>query len=46
MRVERIVINASPLISLFRAGAHPLLPELFSDLVVPDSVLAEVVKLT
>lgn len=24
MRIERVVINASPLITLFRAGLHPL----------------------
>ena len=29
MRIERVVINASPLITLFRGGLHPLLPELF-----------------
>lgn len=46
MRVERVVINASPLITLFRAGLHPLLPELFPDLVVPDAVWAEVVNRT
>lgn len=46
MRVERVVINASPLISLFRAGLHPLLPLLFPDLVVPDAVWAEVVSHT
>lgn len=46
MRVERVVINASPLITLFRAGLHPLLPELFPDLIVPDAVWAEVVNRT
>jgi predicted nucleic acid-binding protein len=46
MRVECVVINASPLITLFRAGLHPLLPKLFPDLVVPDAVWAEVVNHT
>jgi len=46
MRVERVVINASPLITLFRAGLHPLLPQLFPDLVVPAAVWAEVVNCT
>jgi len=46
MRIERVVINASPLITLFRAGLHPLLPKLFPDLVVPDAVWAEVVNRT
>ena len=46
MRIERVVINASPLITLFRAGLHPLLPQLFPDLVVPEAVWAEVVSRT
>lgn len=46
MRIERVVINASPLITLFRAGLHPLLPQLFPDLIVPDAVWAEVVNIT
>lgn len=46
MRIERVVINASPLITLFRAGLHPLLPQLFPDLVVPEAVWAEVVNRT
>jgi predicted nucleic acid-binding protein len=46
MRVERVVINSSPLITLFRSGLHPLLPQLFPDLVVPEAVWAEVVNRT
>jgi predicted nucleic acid-binding protein len=46
MRIEQVVINASPLITLFRAGLHPLLPQLFPDLAVPDAVWAEVVNAT
>jgi len=46
MRIERVVINASPLITLFRAGLHPLLPQLFPDLVVPEAVWTEVVSRT
>lgn len=45
MRIERVVVNASPLITLFRAGLHPLLPQLFPDLVVPEAVWSEVVGL-
>nr|VFJ48806.1 MAG: Predicted nucleic acid-binding protein, contains PIN domain [Candidatus Kentron sp. DK] len=44
MPIERVVINASPLITLFRAGLHPLLPRLFSDLCVPEAVWDEVVN--
>jgi hypothetical protein len=29
MPIDRVVINASPLITLFRAGLHPLLPKPF-----------------
>ncbi|MCF8209799.1 MAG: DUF3368 domain-containing protein [Rhodoferax sp.] len=46
MRIERVVINASPLITLFRAGLHPLLPQLFPELLVPAAVWAEVVSST
>lgn len=46
MRLERVVINASPLITLFRAGLHPLLPQLFPDLLVPEAVWVEVVSST
>lgn len=46
MRIERVVINASPLITLFRAGLHPLLPQLFPELVVPTAVWNEVVSIT
>jgi len=44
MRIERVVINASPLITLFRADLHHLLPQLFPDLVVPEAVWEEVVN--
>ena len=43
MKIERVVINASPLITLFRAGLHPLLPQLFSELYVPEAVWDEVI---
>lgn len=44
MPIDRVVINASPLITLFRAGLHPLLPKLFSELLVPEAVWNEVVS--
>jgi predicted nucleic acid-binding protein len=44
MPIDRVVINASPLITLFRAGLEPLLPKLFPELLVPDSVWSEVVS--
>jgi hypothetical protein len=38
MPTDRVVINASPIITLFRSRLHPLLPQLFRELLVPDSV--------
>ena len=42
MRINRVVIHSSPLITLFRAGLNPLLPELSPTIVVPDAVWVEV----
>jgi predicted nucleic acid-binding protein len=38
MRIEAVVVNASPLITLFRSGQADLLPRLFSRIIVPDAV--------
>lgn len=43
MRIESVVINASPLITLFRSGQAQLLPQLFSRIIVPQAVWQEVV---
>ncbi len=43
MRIDAIVINASPLITLFRSGQADLLPRLFTHIVVPEAVWKEVV---
>ncbi len=43
MRIERVVVNASPLITLFRSGQDHLLPRLFDRIVVPEAVWTEVV---
>ena len=43
MRIEAVVINASPLITLFRSGQADLLPRLFKHVVVPEAVWQEVV---
>lgn len=43
MRIDAVVINASPLITLFRSGQADLLPRLFNHIVVPDAVWQEVV---
>lgn len=46
MPIDRVVINALPLITLFRSGLHPLLPQLFPELLVPEPVWNEVVSQT
>lgn len=43
MRIDAVVINASPLITLFRSGQANLLPRLFTQIVVPEAVWQEVV---
>lgn len=43
MRIDAVVVNASPLITLFRSGQAGLLPRLFKHIVVPDAVWKEVV---
>lgn len=42
MRIEKVVINSSPLIVLFRSGQAGLLPQLFKSVVVPEQVYEEV----
>jgi predicted nucleic acid-binding protein len=44
MPVEKIVLNASPLILLCNAGLSSLLPALFREIVVPDAVWREIVN--
>ena len=42
MRIERVVVDASPLIILFKSGLAGLLPQLFTEIVVPATVRQEV----
>lgn len=44
MRIDKVVINASPLISLFRSELHDLLPALFQEIVIPGAVWNEVLR--
>lgn len=44
MSIETIVINASPLITLFRSHQADLLPRLFNRIIVPEAVWDEVVN--
>lgn len=41
---EKIVINASPLILLCKSGLERLLPELFTEVVMPNAVLDEIIR--
>lgn len=43
MLIETVVINASPLITLFRSNQADLLPRLFDRVIVPEAVWDEVV---
>lgn len=42
MPIDRVVVNASPLICLFKSGLQNLLPGLFQVINVPEAVLKEV----
>jgi len=42
MPIERVVVNASPLICLFKSGLQDLLPQLFQEIIVPEAVLKEI----
>ena len=42
MVIDRVVINASPLIIIFRGHLESLLPELFSEICIPEAVWSEV----
>lgn len=42
MRIERVVVNSSPLICLFAGGFSELLPSLFTEIIVPGQVYSEV----
>lgn len=42
MPVDRVVVNASPLICLFKSGLQDVLPGLFQEISVPEAVIREV----
>jgi predicted nucleic acid-binding protein len=42
MQIDKVVVNASPLITLFRSGQAGLLPKLFQQIIVPGAVWTEV----
>jgi hypothetical protein len=43
MGIDAVVVNASPLITLFRSAQADLLPGLFAQIIVPEAVWREVV---
>ena len=42
MRIERVVVNASPLICLSKCGLSGLLHALFAEIIMPDRVYEEI----
>lgn len=42
MPIEKVVVNASPLILLFKSDLESILPQLFSEIVVPEAVWDEI----
>lgn len=42
MLIKRVVINSSPLIVLFKSEQADLLPQLFSEIIVPGGVWDEI----
>lgn len=44
MLISHVVVDASPLICLFKSGLENLLPALFGDIVVPETVNEEVIS--
>ena len=43
MRIDKVVVNSSPLIVLFRSGQAELLPQMFKTIIVPHQVYKEIV---
>lgn len=42
MKINRVIVNASPLIILFKSRLSHLLPQLFEEILIPESVWDEV----
>lgn len=42
MSINRVIINSSPLIVLFKSQQAELLPQLFAEILVPSGVFEEV----
>lgn len=46
MLIKRVIINSSPLIVLFKSQQAELLPQLFSEILVPAGVWDEIIEIT
>ena len=44
MPVSRVIINSSPLITLFGSNQQYILPKLFDEIIVPEAVWQEIVE--
>jgi predicted nucleic acid-binding protein len=44
MPIEKIVLNASPIIILYKAQMENILPQLFNDIIIPKAVFDEITK--
>lgn len=44
MRIEKVVINASPFILLCKSGLVYLLPQLFTEILMPEAVTEEIIS--
>lgn len=42
MPISRVIMNASPIICMMKAGITEILPALFKDIVVPEEVKREI----
>jgi len=42
MQIEKVVVNASPLILLSKSDLEELLPKLFKEIIIPEAVWNEV----
>lgn len=42
MRIEKVIINASPFILLSKSGLIELLPQLFTEICMPEAVMEEI----
>lgn len=44
MQIEKVVINASPFILLCKSGLVELLPQLFTEIIMPERVATEIIE--